>query len=572
MGLDTCVASNGKSHVLSIEQLTTDRRYKTPVDVPLKHAKMTPDSSISPGNVKKIRRRLRLSCIECTKRRQRCDRIQPACGLCKSRGIEHLCRWASVPFARPAPAKTPALVKANESDELKIQRLLNRVDALERQLEQQCTRAEDRPYYRVVQCSSTSSSPVLDSKISSSCLPFDSPAYLPEFGYRKGTRDLKPSRKFNFSPSILHSIACSLALPLSFQEELIGRGSSVYTLLQMAKSHAPDIDCWVQKRYPCCSIFMQSNLGQGVTHISSLVQKLPPPLETERLLSAYFEYSNWYFGLPETWIRTVVSQMWDFLHCPAPDNTHLNSNWLCLFFAILASVPPNIAITNHQYDDEQFTAYSLAALRLTGDMHQHTFEQTTSDMEGIVLACVAVPLLSKRRAASGRLNEAWKLLGNWIRVALSLELHLEPEYEHWLDHEKQALRRLAWTNLAICDRFYSLLLSRPSMNFNKFLDVTNYSDTPFPTYLDVLYELSLLAEDINKLVPVFHLSSSAMCANTRPSNSISDATSSMTSGSRLSISDCVNVLQTWTTLARRLTSTMSQVWQRDSLSFLGTCF
>lgn len=41
---------------------------------------------------------------------QKCDREQP-CGLCKTRGVEHLCRWELEPFARPPPARPPASLK-----------------------------------------------------------------------------------------------------------------------------------------------------------------------------------------------------------------------------------------------------------------------------------------------------------------------------------------------------------------------------------------------------------------------------------------------------------------------------
>lgn len=37
---------------------------------------------------------------------KKCDRQQP-CGLCTSRGVEHLCRWELEPFARPPPARPP---------------------------------------------------------------------------------------------------------------------------------------------------------------------------------------------------------------------------------------------------------------------------------------------------------------------------------------------------------------------------------------------------------------------------------------------------------------------------------
>ena len=89
------------------------------------------------GRVKKTRRRLRLSCVECTKRRQKCDRQHP-CGLCVTRGVAHLCRWESVPMARPAPARPPAsaLREVSVTDQTDIiQDLKQRIVALEKDLE-----------------------------------------------------------------------------------------------------------------------------------------------------------------------------------------------------------------------------------------------------------------------------------------------------------------------------------------------------------------------------------------------------------------------------------------------------
>jgi hypothetical protein len=47
---------------------------------------------------------------------QKCDRQQP-CGLCKSRNVEHLCRWELEPYARPQPARPPAKLERSGSVE-----------------------------------------------------------------------------------------------------------------------------------------------------------------------------------------------------------------------------------------------------------------------------------------------------------------------------------------------------------------------------------------------------------------------------------------------------------------------
>jgi len=127
------------------------------------------DSPASPkplSKEKKTRRRLRLSCVECTKRRQvchllppppppslrvprssstkaviflqKCDRKYP-CGSCTARNVTHLCRWESVPVARPAPQRPPHIFDLStpppsDAAENTIKELHQRIAALEKAL------------------------------------------------------------------------------------------------------------------------------------------------------------------------------------------------------------------------------------------------------------------------------------------------------------------------------------------------------------------------------------------------------------------------------------------------------
>lgn len=267
-------------------------------------------------------------------------------------------------------------------------------------------------------------------------------------------------------------------------------------------------------------IFMiRPNYSQDTSlKLASIVEKIPPRPVTEQLLNTYFNYFNWNFGLPKNWIIAAVAQMWDFLHYPdsLPD-TCLDPNWLCLLFALLATASPN-ASSSHDHNSELFSQCSMTALRIADDMpHFSSFVSTKFPLDGSLLACLAVPLLSKRHAALGRLNEAWKLLGHWIRVAVSLELHHDPQCRQWTDQEKY-LRRLAWNNLVMWDRYifirharencsflprrlYSALLGCPSMKqiSNVLSEFTTYSEGSFP-YLSALHDLGFLAENINQLV------------------------------------------------------------------------
>lgn len=212
--------------------------------------KMDADSTV-PVKVKKTRRRLRLSCVECTKRRQvhmfhlsksiifmlpscpsslqKCDRAYP-CGLCVSRGVPHLCHWSPVPIARPTPAKPPARTKTvvESEDQKKMQHLSDRICLLERQLEQSGTSAFFAgPSYPVNSGPQLSNSRHDSPEQSSSSVHSGSVFSTPEPA--SWNSDSVPC----LDADTLESIAHSLRILPADQELHAGRGSSLHTLRQV---------------------------------------------------------------------------------------------------------------------------------------------------------------------------------------------------------------------------------------------------------------------------------------------------------------------------------------------------
>lgn len=233
---------------------------------------------------------------------------------------------------------------------------------------------------------------------------------------------------------------------------LLLRSTVLRPVLQMLNNHIPPNTGQTGHSYSPLFV-MRPNFSQdNLSKLASLVDKIPPHSVTERLLNSCFDYCNWKFGLPKKWIFEAVAQTKDFLHYPAsPLDACIHPGWLCLIFALLASAPPSIS-NDLGHNSELFFQCSLAALHNAEAMPQFSgFVSAKAPLEGSVLACLAVPLLIKRLAASGRLNEAWKLLGSSIRVAESLELHRDPGSRLWTDDEKY-IRRLAWNNLVMWDR------------------------------------------------------------------------------------------------------------------------
>jgi hypothetical protein len=222
----------------------------------------------------------------------------------------------------------------------------------------------------------------------------------------------------------------------------------------MVRSYAPEAHARLQSRsLSCFNIFMKLDFGQPhITSLGSLMEKIPLQSDVERLMNAYFLYTNWSFGFSETWIRAAISQMFQFIHFPGSlPGVSLNPNWLCLFFALLTSVCPNaVAVADYAHDTEEYLTCSFTALRVVDDIENPSCRPSLK-LEGSLLACLAIPLLSKRLAAIGRLGEAWRILGKGVRLAQSLGLNCDPAILQWTDDEKY-LGRLAWINLEIWDR------------------------------------------------------------------------------------------------------------------------
>jgi hypothetical protein len=181
------------------------------------------------------------------------------------------------------------------------------------------------------------------------------------------------------------------------------------------------------------------------------------------LLPTFFSKMNWAFGIPDDWFYGTISQMMNPLHRTHPD-MRINPNWLSLLFAVLAcasnAYAGNNEVANSKLSissDDYFSASTNAldiAERMYRDRPSLTDAMPFSATDGSVLSCLAVPLLCDQYVTKGRLSEAWKLLGRWIRIAQAVGLHDDPDLHGWRDmsQEKKSLRRIAWRNLTAWDK------------------------------------------------------------------------------------------------------------------------
>ncbi|KAJ7232790.1 hypothetical protein B0H12DRAFT_1239538 [Mycena haematopus] len=421
-----------------------------------------------PKKEKKTRRRLRLSCVECTKRRQRCDRVYP-CGLCVSRGVSHLCRWENVPVARPLPARPPVIPSPGSSDS--IQQLSARIASLEKTVVAE--RLRNRSGRTIITI--PFQSPVLIPRASPSSAnsPYSSPEpYSQEDENERLAAPLLPD-------SVYQTVSSLAQQSLAHHGEYIGKGSSLSALYR----EAPRLP-HVTSTEP--SVLFQSAApnDQPCPSILRLIQSLPSSSVVASLCQVFFEDANWRFGIPEPWFLATCADMWNALRYNVPQ-VLINPNWLSLLYAVLALAPrTRLESTSGKIDSaEQFFLYAMTARRIAESAYLVRSTSTRpSAAQGSVLACLAVPLLCDHLAERGRVSEAWKLVGYAILCAEAVGMHRDPSCGAWqkmssediMSDDEKLLRRRAWWGLFVWERMYGLVLGRPAVIRNEVADVVRH--------------------------------------------------------------------------------------------------
>jgi len=232
--------------------------------------------------------------------------------------------------------------------------------------------------------------------------------------------------------------------------------------------------------------------------VEDLFHYIPPIQVVDRLITEFFEQVNWRYGVPERWFRDGLQQMWSHLHHSTGNPTQINSNWIMLLFAVMASAPPSCyaeiqdrsALWAQLRSNDDYFMCATMARRLVEDdfLKEPNHSLMVSAADGSVLGCLATPLLCDYLAQRGRVSEAWKLAGNAIRSAESVGMHRDPEWKLWqtMSEDEKALRRAGWWGLFIMEKYvYFVLfpvfgkLTRPTLSLQN-LFVCSYPATSSP--------------------------------------------------------------------------------------------
>ncbi|KAF7315237.1 hypothetical protein MIND_00038100 [Mycena indigotica] len=411
----------------------------------------------SPKKEKKTRRRLRLSCVECTKRRQRCDRSYP-CGLCVSRGVAHLCRWETVPVARPTPARPPVIPSQNAQD--KIQQLSARIASLEAMVA-----AERRKNSTLAGSSPRSSNSLaIDFSPHGSVVSLQSPSN--GNSPNSSPEPYPPDEDDDFVPATLSDSGyCSVAslsqCCVAHHGEYVGSGSLLSALRSMRPDTVPHV-LHVDSSRASSLFHSQFALDEQHPTLTRLIQSLPQTSVVTSVCQVFFDEFNWRFGIPWEWFQTTCSAMWTVLR--HTHSTYINPHWLSLLFGILAlgsSSPSGEGA-------ELFFSCSIAARRLAESIYlSQPSTSQSSPAQGAVLSVLAAPLLCEYLAERGQIGEAWKLAGQAVIAAEALGLHRDPDWSGWhqdsMNDDEKLLRRRAWWGIFISERMYSLIIGRPTL-------------------------------------------------------------------------------------------------------------
>ncbi|KAL0577752.1 hypothetical protein V5O48_004246 [Marasmius crinis-equi] len=382
-------------------------------------------------------------------------------------------------MARPAPARPPdhaGNLRSVTDNEARIRELSERIAMLERSLEQQKNNSDltDTAHFRPPSSvgSTSGHSPVFANNPSPGLrrcpsLHGDSSPYSsPEPCGSQDDTEEQPA--IVLSQGTFELAGKLMQLTAGLRGEYLGNRGS-WDLLRMIMTDGSTTPKNLQSSLTDISSAVDGSevpVFPPPASIEQLVERIPPAAVLSAILSSYFTEINWNFGLPEHWLYTAIMRMWNTLHYPDVQGSRVNACWLSLLFSIIACTPrvdPQLKNAGLE-SPSQYFSYAKAALFIAEESF-HERSRAPSTANGGVFGCLAVPLLCTYQAKEGRLAESWKLLGKWIRIAQSFEIHLDPDRRGWhgISEEEKCLWKLAWCNLTTWDKFYSMVLGRPQM-------------------------------------------------------------------------------------------------------------
>ncbi|THU89386.1 hypothetical protein K435DRAFT_290870 [Dendrothele bispora CBS 962.96] len=443
---------------------------------------MNPQSQKGSQKEKKKRRRLRLNCVECTDRHQRCDRKKP-CTPCSRRGVSHLCRWEKEPYARPTPSRPPSHLGSDSDEKAELKK---QVASLERQLDLllQVASPEQRLMLQASHTGCETESSVSDLDRFSTASRYSPTPSSVGSTYPLHTDETPTTRRMS------GTIYSNLPYASEHPDNLFGQGSSMDYL------HAPN-GGWQAGGIVCPSIGSDHALvgsdwfQQSASSIEELLSFIPPKDEIQSRSNTFFS-KNW-FGIPRGYFDAGVEHMFS---CHQ-SGRNVDPNLLALLFAILgyaSSVDTRLQPTGFEHSDRYFSFSNFALLiasvgESTYCSEYQTTNTSTFDKHQALLGCFCVPILCDHYVKRGRFEAAWALIDRWIQIAQAI-----------LHREDDPHGRIALWNLVAFDKIYCVALDKPSSNSCSLSTDSALEALEEDKYRLALYSLSNIASDVSEKV------------------------------------------------------------------------
>ncbi|KAJ8098457.1 fungal-specific transcription factor domain-containing protein, partial [Lipomyces tetrasporus] len=443
-------------------------------------------SSNSGGRGRSSRRaRTVISCNECHRRKQKCDRLQP-CNQCIGRKVESLCQYA-------ARSSSPRLATTTQTG----------------------TKATE-----IGSASSNNSSPSTYVHTSSSMTELSPSNYdevstaVPVSRKRRPVADNSEGENNNGDMSDSDSLVESDIDSEDDDDDFDTLGYFKSGVANIAHDIAElNLSCKGVSPAGCESSIAAKRTKTASRNrklVSRVLRTMPPRPYVELLVRIFFSDANFYQSLNQVAFCESLRQWWEL-----PDRVSNIANPMLTFRLMSISiqfVPKEHLATVQQID------HSLGTL--TKD-----YSQAARELSALLPDCIDKVTESVLFAAwlkyEARMKESWYSLATAIRMAQEIKLDVE-EPDTPPSYEREQRRRLWWT-IYHWDRCMGLILGRPSMIKDELWDVPLPLDLPDECYYPSITPAAAVTEFTGRVLS-FKLAPYISALDTDPHNLYKDLT------------------------------------------------
>ncbi|KAK9388714.1 fungal-specific transcription factor domain-containing protein [Lipomyces mesembrius] len=405
------------------------------------HSQANDNGSSCSGIAQRAARRTRvvISCNECHRRKQKCDRQQP-CNQCIGRKVQNLCLYTS---RSPSPRLAATAQRA-------------------------ATTAE------IPSVSSSDSSPDAYVRSSPSKIEFSPNGDSAPIGFLlskrrpvsdNGDRENNSVIEYSFNEGSDSPVEDDVDSEDDVTDALGYFKCGVSNIAQ----DIADLKLTNSPTYSATKARQSKFASRNSKIVLRILRIMPPRPYVELLVKIFFSDANFYQMLNQGAFWESLQQWWEL-----PDRVGSIATPMLAFRLMsiaIQFVPMEHLPTLRQID------HSLEDL-------SKDYSQAASELAELLPDCIDRVLEGLLRCAwlkyESRMKDCWYCLATVVRMAQEIKLHIE-EPNTALSYERERRRRLWWT-IYYWDRCIGLLLGRPTMIVEKLWDVPLPLDLPDECY------------------------------------------------------------------------------------------